>query len=215
MFYQMKINDKDFLEQIEKIEIIPIEGFKINAQIPVWVKKEGRKYEIYDNNTGLRITSYKGAKKNLEKYAIEQIDKYIELISKHKELIVRINRTYKEALKKYLDKHPQEKTWNPLEELAKYGSQTQDSKQRILDAMITLGNYNDMVAFVKKEYGIGGFGIPRTNREIYHMSSGDWNSARIMIGWYEPNGDEEIRKMYTWRMLTDKILDLIMEGRYI
>ena len=208
----------DFLNKPENVTIKEYEGFEIKSAIPVYAYKLGKQYIVIDPKIGLPILRYIGAKKNLESYVNSEIPRYIETVKENMEKIVRMHITYSKAKDEYIKEmgYQNASGWNPLVELAIRGTGTQGGKERIQKAMKMLGNYTDKKAFVKKEYGIGGFGEPRKNMTKYQLCRGDYShNGKIKLNWYVPNQEKEIEKEFSYGELTDVILDLIMEGKYI
>lgn len=88
-----------------------------------------------------------------------------------------------------------------LTKAAKNGSGFEGGKQRIYNASRTMTE-NDLIDYVKKEYGIGGYACQGIYANI--------NSKGIFIGFGFDNMEH-----YSWKEVTKEILKLIDIGEYL
>ena len=72
--------------------------------------------------------------------------------------------------------------------------------------------------FLKKEYGCGGFGSPRGDRNKYQLAMGDWATpmakGKIRLSWYVPGKDDEEEEVFSYEQLHDKIVECIGNNEY-
>lgn len=108
--------------------------------------------------------------------------------------------------------------FNPLLEFAKRGSGFVGGKSRILNKFAETLDKKERVIFLAKEYGVGGFGSPRTGENSYQLSGADWCTPmarkKIRLTWYVPGEFEEHEELYTFEQLHDAIAELIYIGEY-
>ena len=108
--------------------------------------------------------------------------------------------------------------FNPLREFAKRGSLTVGGKLRIRKKFAETSDKKERVSFLKKEYGIGGFGGLRTDKNTYQLHDADWGMPmtknKILLTWFVPNEDVEYKEFYSFEQLHDMIQELILEGAY-
>ncbi len=108
--------------------------------------------------------------------------------------------------------------FNPLYEYAKRNPPLANGKHRILDYFTDELDRKKRAAFLKKEYGIGGFSGPRRSREEAQlhgaaMGYGDANGG-ILLSWWDANSDEEHEKRFSFEELHDAIIECIHNGDY-
>lgn len=110
------------------------------------------------------------------------------------------------------------KEFDPLREFAKRGSLVVGGKIRIRNKFSETSDKKERVAFLKKEYGIGGYGGPRTDIDTYQLHHADWGfpmtKNKILLTWFVPKEDEEYKEFYSYEQLHDMIQELILEGAY-
>ncbi len=107
---------------------------------------------------------------------------------------------------------PQErKEFNPIEEYANLGSGFCGGKERIVEFFRNNNSITDRANFLKKEYGIGGFGIPCDKSFVVHggMSDGKGNE----IEYYNENM-ENVKIFVSYKQLSETIESMIERGIY-
>lgn len=88
-------------------------------------------------------------------------------------------------------------------EAVKAGSVVEDSKKRIIDAVLEYkGDICSLASFLRKEYGTGGWCGPGEPKVFF-------NSKGFYVGMTFNN-----RNFYTWEQVAMKILDLIAMNNY-
>lgn len=103
------------------------------------------------------------------------------------------------------------KEFNVVEEYAFRGSGFVDGKKRIRKFFESCNDSNDRAEFLKKEYGIGGFGMPCT--EPFVLCSGMSNASGNVAEYYNENM-ERIIKNISYSLLAETIDLMIRENRY-
>lgn len=105
-----------------------------------------------------------------------------------------------------------QKEFNPIEEYAKLGSGFSGGKERIVKFFNSNNSIADRAEFLKKEYGIGGFGIP--SKKMWVVHSGQTDGQGSTIEYYNENM-HNIKIFVTYKQLTETIEELIKRGEYI
>lgn len=111
----------------------------------------------------------------------------------------------------YLQPQSEECAFNPIEEYAKHGSGFQNGKQRIREFFKNNSAISDRADFLKKEYGIGGFGIPCDKPLFVH--SGSSNGKGSEIEYFDENMNN-VKIFATYKQLAETIDDMIVRGNY-
>lgn len=106
---------------------------------------------------------------------------------------------------------PEKKIFNPIEEFAKHGSGFVNGKKRIIDFFAENENLTDRVNFLKKEYGVGGFGMPCDEPFIIH--GGDSNAKGCSCEYYNENM-ENVSVKISYKELAKTIESMIIKNRY-
>lgn len=215
--YRMIPKQIDFLEKPLMIKIEEHEGEELKTfAMDLQYYKEGRNYIVIDPKLGFPVfrTTQKA---KIRKIAETKMPSYQKMIGENFEKIVRIHNTYFEALNNYQwKKEEREKIdFNPLRELAKKGSQFEKGKERIIEVFKTNKTEKEKTEFLKKEYGTGGFGLPRKNEDQYELCSGWWDSSNILLEWYVPYQEEKEVGKYTYTQLKNEIKNLIENNKYM
>ena len=104
------------------------------------------------------------------------------------------------------------KEFNPIEEYAKLGSGFSGGKERIVKFFNSNNSIADRAEFLKKEYGIGGFGIP--GKKMWVVHSGQTDGQGSTIEYYNENM-HNIKIFVTYKQIAETINDLIERGEYI
>ncbi len=111
-----------------------------------------------------------------------------------------------EQMKRFL------KGFSPIEEYAKIGSGFLGGKERIVKFFNSNNSIADRAEFLKKEYGIGGFGIP--GKKMWVVHSGQTDGRGSTIEYYNENM-HNIKIFVTYKQIAETINDLIERGEYI
>ena len=107
---------------------------------------------------------------------------------------------------------PQErKEFNPIEEYAKHGSGFCGGKKRIFGFFKNNNSVTDRENFLKKEYGIGGFGIPCEESFVVH--GGRSSGKGCEIEYYNENM-ENVKIFVSYKQLAETIESMIERGIY-
>ena len=93
-----------------------------------------------------------------------------------------------------------------------HGTGFVDGKKRIQDFFFSHQDQSDRVAFLKKEYGIGGFYYWNDNPCAVYEGEHNDSGHRI---WYNDEKREKHERKITYAELSRKIDFLISVGRYI
>ena len=215
--YRMIPKCNDFIFKPKNVIIEEHEGDEFETfSMKLHYYKQGKLYHVIDPQIGLRLCSTT-KKSEIRSLAESKMANYHKSLVNNKVKVVEISNTYFMALKQFKNlKELQEASdFDPLRELALWGSNTQGGKLRILDAFLSFENKNERIKFLKKEYGEGGFGIPRKNDKEFLLHQGWWNGSGIQLKWYVPYQDEEVVKNYTYNQLEEEINKLIKQAKYI
>lgn len=111
----------------------------------------------------------------------------------------------------YLQLQSEERVFNPIEEYAKHGSGFQNGKQRIREFFKNNHSISDRADFLKKEYGIGGFGIPCDKPLSVH--GGNSNEKGNEIEYFDENMNN-VKIFVSYKQLAETIDNIIAIGTY-
>ena len=111
----------------------------------------------------------------------------------------------------YLEPHKEHITFNPIEEFAKHGSGFVNGKKRIVVFFAENENLTDRANFLKKEYGVGGFGMPCDEPFIVHGGNSD---AKCCSCEYYNENMENVKVDIPYKELARTIALMISENRY-
>ena len=111
----------------------------------------------------------------------------------------------------YLEPQKEHITFNPIEEFAKHGSGFVNGKKRIVAFFAENENLTDRAIFLKKEYGVGGFGIPCDKPFIIHDGCSDAKGCSCQ---YYNENMENIKVEITYAELAKTISEMIADNRY-
>lgn len=106
----------------------------------------------------------------------------------------------------------QSEKFNPISEYAMKGSLYQDGKQRIFEYFLANKNKKDRIAFLKKEYGVGGFGFMTDKPCVVHDAMHDAKSH--VIQYNDENGTNH-KMIISYLQLEREIDRLITEDKYL
>lgn len=111
----------------------------------------------------------------------------------------------------YLEPQAEQAIFNPIEEFAKHGSGFVNGKKRIIAFFAENENLTDRANFLKKEYGVGGFGMPCDKPFIVY--GGDSDAKGCSCQYYNENM-ENAKVDIPYRELARTIALMIAENRY-
>lgn len=101
--------------------------------------------------------------------------------------------------------------FNPLVEDIKRGSGFENGKKRIKEFFLQCKDKKKRIEFLKKEYGVGGWGCfyNGANKVI-----GDNHDAKGIEVEYNDENCNRVRKLYKWKEVEEVINALIIRGEY-
>lgn len=105
----------------------------------------------------------------------------------------------------------QSETYNPIKDYAKHGSGFENGKHRIKKFFAENSSLNDRIKFLKKEYGVGGFGIPGEKPCFVHNGRSD--ASCHTIEYYDENM-QNIELKITYSELAKVISEMIPKNEY-
>lgn len=112
----------------------------------------------------------------------------------------------------FLEPQKEQTVFNPIEEFAKHGSGFANGKKRIIAFFLENENLTDRANFLKKEYGVGGFGMPCDEPFIVHGGNSD---AKCCSCEYYNENMENVKADIPYKELARTIALMIAENRYI
>lgn len=106
------------------------------------------------------------------------------------------------------------KPFNPLEALALHGTGFVDGMKRVKAYFSENHTISEKAKFLKKEYGIGGFGSP-TKKPCYIHSMGTFGNTKkdVVFAYYDENLND-IESGCSWEELAKTITEMIAKGKY-
>lgn len=111
----------------------------------------------------------------------------------------------------FLDKPSEVKAFNPIEEFALHGSGFANGKKRIQNFFLSNNDIADRIKFLKKEYGVGGFGMPCDKPFVIHDGWHDANGCKCQ---YFNENMKNVIVNISYKNLANTIQLLISDGRY-
>lgn len=108
--------------------------------------------------------------------------------------------------------HVQKPEFDPVIEYALLGSGFQNGKKRISEFFLKNNSKKDRECFLKTEYGTGGFGVARDEKNT--ITGGTYNSKGSKIEYVDSDGSRK-EKMISWKELCEVIQDLILRNKYV
>lgn len=110
---------------------------------------------------------------------------------------------------------PAESVFNPLELLALHGTGFCGGMKRVFNYFSENHTIQEKAKFLKKEYGIGGFGSPiKKPCYIHSMYTFSNKNKDIVFSYYDKNmNDVEIG--CSWEELAKTITEMIRKGTYV
>lgn len=106
------------------------------------------------------------------------------------------------------------KPFNPLEALALHGTGFVDGMKRVKAYFSENHTISEKAKFLKKEYGIGGFGSP-TKKSCYIHSFDTFSNTKkdVVFAYYDENLND-IESDCSWEELAKTITIMISKGIY-
>lgn len=108
---------------------------------------------------------------------------------------------------------PTETKFNPLEALALCGTGFHDGMKRVLQYFSEKHSIKEKASFLKKEYGICGFGSPVKKPCIIHEMCTYTSGKYIVFAYYDENLNN-IESSCTWEQLAKVITEMVHKGTY-
>ena len=106
-----------------------------------------------------------------------------------------------------------ETKFNPIEALALHGTGFHDGMKRVLQYFSENHSIKEKASFLKKEYGIGGFGSPVKKLCIIHEMCTFSSGKDIAFAYYDENLNN-IETNCTWEQLAKTITEMIHKNTY-
>jgi Uri superfamily endonuclease len=101
--------------------------------------------------------------------------------------------------------------YNPIEDYANGGSGFTNGKKRIAEFFHSNTDKKERIDFLKKEYGVGGFGSPTKKPNYIHGADHSQNGHKIE---YYNENMENIKLSISYEELECVIDRMIIDGRY-
>lgn len=105
--------------------------------------------------------------------------------------------------------------FNPLEELALHGTGFCDGMKRVFNYFSENHTLQDKAKFLKKEYGIGGFGSPIKKPCCIHSMYTFGNTKNDIVFAYFDEQMNDIQSGCSWEELAKTITAMMEKGTYI
>lgn len=109
---------------------------------------------------------------------------------------------------------PESEEFNPLEELALHGTGFVDGIKRVTEYFSENHTISEKAKFLKKEYGLGGFGSPTKKPCYIHSMDTFGNSKKDVVFSYYDENMNDISSDCSWIELAKTITDMILKGTY-
>lgn len=106
------------------------------------------------------------------------------------------------------------KAFNPLEQLALHGTGFVDGMKRVTEYFSENHTISKKAKFLKKEYGLGGFGSPTKKPCYIHSMDTFGNGNKDVRFYYYDENMTDIETSCTWEQLAKTITDMISNGTY-
>ena len=114
----------------------------------------------------------------------------------------------------FLEDKNKVKEFNPLKALALCGTGISGGMKRIKDYFLENHNLREKVAFLKNEYGTGGFGSP-TKKPCYIHDMCTATSQKLIEYEYYDEDMQDIKKYCSWVDLANVITEMVEHNEYI
>ena len=114
----------------------------------------------------------------------------------------------------FLGDKSETKEFNPLKALALCGTGFRDGMKRVNDYFLENHNLREKVAFLKNEYGTGGFGSP-TKKPCYIHDMCTATSQKVIEYEYYDEDMQDIKKYCSWVDLANVITEMVEHNEYI
>ena len=105
-------------------------------------------------------------------------------------------------------------SFNPLEALALHGTGFVDGMKRVTEYFSQNHTMAEKASFLKKEYGLGGFGSPiKKPCYIYSMDTFSNSKKDVVFSYYDEDMND-ISSSCSWMDLAKTITNMISKGTY-
>lgn len=108
---------------------------------------------------------------------------------------------------------PKEQEVDMIAEYAKTGTLMENGKERIKKFFLSNPSQNEMISFLKEEYGTGGFSEKCCCNSPFKVYAADYNSKGHKFSYYNEDMQETIVQL-SHNALAKKITELIAAGEY-
>lgn len=105
-------------------------------------------------------------------------------------------------------------SFNPLEELALHGTGVVDGMKRVTEYFSKNHTMAEKASFLKKEYGLGGFGSPVKKPCYIHSMDTFGHSKKDVVFSYYDEDMKNIDSSCGWMDLEKTITNMISKGTY-
>ena len=114
----------------------------------------------------------------------------------------------------FLEDKNKAEEFNSLKALALCGTRVRGGMKRIKDYFLENHNLREKVAFLKNEYGTGGFGSP-TKKPCYIHDMCTATSQKLIEYEYYDEDMQDIKKYCSWVDLANVITEMVEHNEYI
>jgi hypothetical protein len=104
--------------------------------------------------------------------------------------------------------------FNPLKSLALYGTGIRNGMKRIKEYFSESHTLREKVAFLKSEYGTGGFGSPVKKPCYIHQMCTSISQKLIEFEYYDENM-QNVKKYCSWVDLANIISEMVAKDEYV
>ena len=111
----------------------------------------------------------------------------------------------------FIQVNPKE-IFNPIADYAMHGSGFTNGKKRIAQFFSENTKQSERIAFLKKEYGVGGWGFWSDKPCVVHQAMSDASCHKIE---YNDENGQSVEIKITYAELEQEIDNLIKSGKYI
>jgi hypothetical protein len=114
----------------------------------------------------------------------------------------------------FLEDKNKVKEFNPLKALALCGTGFENGMKRVKDYFLENHNLREKVAFLKNEYGTGGFGSPEKKPCYIHQMCTSISQKLIEFEYYDENM-QNVKKYCSWVDLANIISEMVAKDEYV
>ena len=114
----------------------------------------------------------------------------------------------------FLEDKNKTEEFNPLKAIALCGTGFRGGMKRVNDYFLENHNLSEKVAFLKNEYGTGGFGSP-TKKPCYIHDMCTATSQKLIEYEYYDEDMQDIKKYCSWVDLANVITEMVEHNEYI